>query len=183
VYVTHSIPNSEIKEAPAVLLLHGAKFSSTTWEKTQTIQVGLCSISVPHARVFVPDSLLPVHRPPCPHPGSFLYVLGPYLYVVAPHSCLQMLVDSGFHAYTVDLPGFGRSEGKVDDALRSLFLEVRQNIPLASPIHRPFCASQTRGLMVSVLSAGPYCQAGAAEPLYRDPVHVGGFFGAVCGQV
>ena len=41
-----------------------------------------------------------------------------------------MLVNSGFHAYTVDLPGYGRSEGKVDDALRGLFLEVRMGLLL-----------------------------------------------------
>ena len=41
-----------------------------------------------------------------------------------------MLVDSGLHVYSVDLPGFGRSEGTVDAALRGAFLQVGW-LPLA----------------------------------------------------
>lgn len=78
VYVTHSIPNFVLvskdtkKEAPPILLLHGAKTSSATWEKIGTTAA---------------------------------------------------LVKEGFDVYTVDLPGYGRSEGKVDAPLRKKFLK------------------------------------------------------------
>lgn len=78
IYVTHAIPPKPLisekskKLVPPVLLLHGAKFSSAVWDKTNTV---------------------------------------------------QKIVDAGFHVYTVDLPGYGRSEGKVDAGLREVFLK------------------------------------------------------------
>eukprot|EP00729_Bicosta_minor_P022294 gene22294-16087_t len=85
VFVMHAtpIPGAETKTVP-ILLLHGAKFSASTWDQTGTI-AALC--------------------------------------------------EAGFHVYAMDLPGYGRSEGKVDSALREVFLKgIIDRLKLSRPI-------------------------------------------------
>lgn len=85
VFVMHAKPNSRVdkKELP-ILMLHGAKFSSKTWDTTGTISA---------------------------------------------------LCEAGFDVYAVDLPGYGRSEGKVDAPLREVFLAgIIDRLKLNRPI-------------------------------------------------
>jgi abhydrolase domain-containing protein 14 len=102
VYITHAIPPKPLislktgKPVAPVLLLHGAKFSSSTWDKTGTVQA---------------------------------------------------LVTAGFSVYTVDLPGYGRSEGKVDAPLREVFL---RGLIIKLKLQKPFIISPSMSGTFSV---------------------------------
>eukprot|EP00040_Diaphanoeca_grandis_P012319 m.62501 g.62501 ORF g.62501 m.62501 type:complete len:360 (-) comp23166_c0_seq1:248-1327(-) len=103
VYVSHSIPNEPRmwgrklnKDVPPVILLHGAHFSSSTWDTTNTITA---------------------------------------------------LVTAGYHVYTVDLPGYGRSEGTVDQPLREDFL---RGLIAKLEIVKPFIVSPSMSGSFSV---------------------------------